>query len=215
MLYPIALELAGRPVLVVGLGGVGRRKAAGLVEAGARVLAIDPAGGEAPEGVTLRAEPYRAEHLSGISLAFAAAPPEVNRRVVADARAAGIWVNAASEPEAGDFRVPAVWRSGPILLGITTSGASPALAASLRDRAAEALGPAPALLAEALLAVRAEVRTREPDPVRRRLLFSGFDDPRWLVVAESGDAEALDRALRSWLRDALGERQDPSIPGNT
>ena len=43
--YPIELDLAGRTALVVGLGAVGRRKAAGLVEAGARVVGVDPAAG--------------------------------------------------------------------------------------------------------------------------------------------------------------------------
>ena len=51
---------------------------------------------------------------------------------------------AAAHAEAGDFTLPAVWRSGPLMLTVSTSGASPALARALRDRAAEALGPAPA-----------------------------------------------------------------------
>ena len=40
--YPIELDLRGRTVVVVGLGSVGRRKAAGLVEAEARVVGVDP-----------------------------------------------------------------------------------------------------------------------------------------------------------------------------
>src|SRR4051794_2075183 len=114
--YLIELDLRGKTAVVVGLGRVGRRKAGDLVEAGGRVVSIDP--DAAPEleaaGLIVRRQPYRTEHLDGAALVIAAAPPEVNRAVVADARAAGIWMNAASEPDEGDYRVPAVWRDGPL-----------------------------------------------------------------------------------------------------
>src|SRR5271170_4439818 len=133
--YPIELDLRGRTVLVVGLGAVGQRKALGLATAGARVIGVDPAARVtiAPP-IEVRAEVYRAAHLEGVSLAFAAATPAVNRRVVADARGLGVWVSSASEPGTGDFTVPAVWREGPLTLTVATAGASPALAVALRDR---------------------------------------------------------------------------------
>src|SRR5262245_47798519 len=129
--YPIEINLAGRRVLVVGLGRVGRRKAAGLAAAGASVLGGDPApppAGGRPEGGEVRPERYRSVHLRGATLAFAAGPPAVNRRVVADARRAHVWVNSASDPASGDFALPAVWRDGPLTLAVSTGGASPALA---------------------------------------------------------------------------------------
>ena len=103
--YPIELDLRGRTVLVVGLGAVGRRKAAGLATAGARVIGVDPAV-EVPLAIPIevRAELYRTEHLEGVSLAFAAATAAVNRRVVADARRLGVWVCSASEPGTGTSR---------------------------------------------------------------------------------------------------------------
>src|SRR4051812_12440977 len=107
--YPIELDLRGRTALVVGLGAVGRRKVTGLMAAEARVIGVDPAvpSAQIPAGIELRAEPYRAEHLRGVTLAFAAGPPGVNRQVVVDANAAGIWVNSASDSAAGHFTVPA------------------------------------------------------------------------------------------------------------
>jgi precorrin-2 dehydrogenase / sirohydrochlorin ferrochelatase len=191
--YPIELDLSGRTTLVVGLGAVGRRKAAGLVAAGARVVGVDPNVGaaEVPAGVELRSEPYRAGHLRGVSLAVAAAPAGVNRRVVADARRAGVWVCSASDPGAGDFTVPAVWREGPLTLTVSTSGSSPALAAALRDRAARTLGPAAAGLAALLADLRPEVLARLPDPDARGRVLAGWADPRWLDLWAAEGPEAV------------------------
>ena len=123
--YPLFLDLTGRRCLVVGAGPVGQRKAAGLLAAGAVVRVVAP---ESPElsGAEWVAAEYEPEHLDGMALVFAAGPPDVNARVVADARQRGIWVNSASDPTSGDFLLPAVRRAGRIEVAVSTAGASPA-----------------------------------------------------------------------------------------
>jgi siroheme synthase-like protein len=213
--YPIALDLRGRAVLVVGLGPVGRRKAVGLLAAGARVVGVDPAAGGAdwaqalPAAIEVRAEPYRAAHLEGMSLAFAAATAAVNRQVVADARRAGVWVCSASDPGAGDFTVPAVWREGPLTLTVATAGASPALARALRDRAVQALGPAAAGLATLLAELRGEVRARLDAPEARRRLLADWADPRWLDLWLRDGPEAVRQALVRALDEAATQHGCP------
>lgn len=214
--YPIELDLNGRRVLVVGLGRVGRRKAAGLVDAGAKVLGVDPKGwdeGEA-KGIEVRVEPYRAEHAQGMTLVFAAASVEVNRIVVADARDRGIWVNSASEPGVGDFQTPAVWRDGLLTLAVSTSGASPALAAGLRDRAVEALGPSAAGLVALVAELRPVVLARLTDPARRRQLLADWASPRWLDLWTASGPEAVRLELIRSLDEALKEfeRSHPGMP---
>ncbi len=189
--YPIELDLSGRVALVVGLGAVGRRKAAGLLAAGAKVIGVDPAAQAILEGIDLRAEPYRAEHLRGVSLAIAAGPPEINRQVVIDARASGVWVCSASDPLDGDFQVPAVWREGPLTLTVSTAGASPALAAALRDRAMAAIGTAAPSLAAVLAELRPLVLAQLADPAARRRLMADWADPRWLELFAAGGCEAV------------------------
>lgn len=213
-LYPIDLDLNGRRVLVVGLGRVGRRKAAGLVDAGAKVLGVDPKGwneGEAA-GVEVRVESYRAEHAQGMTLVFAAATVEVNRLVVADAKDRGIWVNSASEPGAGDFQTPAVWRDGLLTLAVSTSGASPALAAGLRDRAVEALGPSAAGLVALVAELRPMVLARLTDPARRRQLLADWASPRWLDLWTASGPEAVRLQLVRSLDEAL-KASDQDRPG--
>ncbi len=211
--YSIELDLSGRTVLVVGLGVVGARKATGLAEMGARVVGIDPAMDlKVPEGVEHRAEAFRPEHLEGAVLVFAASTPEVNRRVVAAAKAAGILVNTASEPASGDFCLPAVWRDGPITLTISTSGASPALARSLRDRASGALAGA-SELALLLAEVRPMVLDRIEDTEKRRRLLNDLGDARWLDVLASEGAGAVRLAWLTAIKEAAHGRSLPGSPG--
>ncbi len=203
--YPIELKLEGRTAVVVGLGPVGLRKAAALVAAGARVIGVDPAAGELDRaslaGIQVVAQPYRAELLSGASLVIAAGPAEVNGQVVADAHRIGAWVCSTSDPEAGDFTVPAVWTSGLLVLTVSTSGASPALAAALRDRAAQALGPAAAGLAELLGELRPLVLGRLNDPQTRRRIFQDWADPRWLSLWSDQGADAVRQELLSRIEE--------------
>jgi siroheme synthase-like protein len=215
--YPIELDLRGRTVLVVGLGAVGRRKATALAAAGARVIGVDPAvDSTAAAAITatatgvieVRSEPYRAAHLEGVRLAFAAATAAVNRRVVADARRRRIWVCSASDPGAGDFTVPAVWREGPLTLTVATAGASPALAVALRDRAVQALGPAAPGLAALLAELRGAVRARLAAPAARRRLLADWADPAWLELWTNTGPEAVRQALVRTL-DAAVEQQQP------
>ncbi len=194
--YTIELDLRDRTALVVGLGEVGRRKALGLLKAGARVIGVDPAADPRIDGLDLRAEPYRVEHLAGVSLAFATGPPALNRQVVADAKRAGVWVNSASEPLAGDFKVPAVWQTGSLTLTVSTGGASPALAAALRDRAATALGASAAGLAAILAEMRPIVLSRlADDPEARRRLMADWADPRWLDLYARDGPEGVRREI--------------------
>ena len=196
--YPALLDLRDELAVVVGLGAVGRRKAAGLLAAGALVRGVDPLGADwaVAAGIDLRAEAYRADHLAGARLVIAAAVAEVNRVVVRDARALGAWVASCSEPASGNLVGPAVWRDGPITVAVSTGGASPGLASALRDRAAAAIGPAAGPLAALLLDLRAEALARIADPVARREALGRAADPSWLDhLAEQGEATTR-RALR-------------------
>lgn len=144
VLYPVSLVVAGRRCVVVGGGAVAARKVAALAEAGAAVVVVAPEIGAEIRGmpVELIERHYQAGDLDGAWLAIAATDdPQANRRVHADGQAARVWVNAADDPEACAFTLPAVLRRGPVSVAVSTGGHSPALAGWLRDQVAALLGP--------------------------------------------------------------------------
>ena len=208
--YALELDLAGCAVVVVGLGRVGRRKALGLIEAGARVVGVDPQTNLGPiSGVDRLIEPFRPSHLDGVELVFAAATPEVNRVVVTESKARGIWVNSASEPPQGNFTIPAVIRLGLVSLTVSTSGAGPALASNLCALAVRSLGPEAEILAGLLAEIRPEVLARVSDPSTRRRLFLRQSDLTRLEHLQVEGIEAVRAVLRAELDRACRE---PGFP---
>jgi precorrin-2 dehydrogenase/sirohydrochlorin ferrochelatase len=203
-MLPLCLNVTGRRCLVVGGGPVGRRKAAVLQAAGAAVclVCLEPPPADAAP-IEWRQEPYRPDHLDGCQLACAAATPEVNGRVAADARRRGLWVNVADDPAGSDFHLPAVLRRGDFLVAVSTGGASPALARRLRDGLAgtfdEAYGQWAALLAELRPLV-----TALPE-ARRAGVLAWLTDPAWPDRLRTEGPETVRRAMRAGLADRAGE----------
>jgi precorrin-2 dehydrogenase/sirohydrochlorin ferrochelatase len=194
---PVLLNLSGRVVVVIGGGGVGMRKLSAVLESGATVRVVDPRPlPDLPSEVAHVAEPYRTEHVTGAGLVLACAPAEVNARVVADCRALGVWVNAATEPTAGDFVLPAVVRCGAFTLAVGTGGAAPALARRVRERLEREFDSAFAEWVRVLAEVRGEALAAVADAGRRRALLDSFADWPWLERLRADGADAVRAAMR-------------------
>ena len=139
MRYPLFLDLAGQPVVVVGAGRVGTRKIRTLLGTGAVVTVISPRGSatirrmaEAMDVNWVRRR-YRRGDLNGARLAIAATDDVgVNELVCEEAKRRKLLINCVAPPSAGNFIVPAQARRGGITLAISTGGASPAFAKQLR-----------------------------------------------------------------------------------
>ncbi|WP_258360547.1 precorrin-2 dehydrogenase/sirohydrochlorin ferrochelatase family protein [Moorella sulfitireducens] len=146
--FSIAIELTGRPCLVVGGGKVGERKVLNLLEAGARITLVSPDATHVladlaltRQLVWLRRE-YQSGDIAGMTLVFAVtADAGLNAQVASDCRQAGIWVNVADAPGNCTFMVPSVVRRGDLQIAISTAGKSPALARQLRQKLEAEIGP--------------------------------------------------------------------------
>jgi len=142
--------------VVVGGGTVAARKVRGLLDAGASIVVISPT--LTPELEALAQDAlieaymtyYDATLLESLMplLVFAATDDAaINDQVVTDARALGALVDAAHDSSLSDFGSMALIRRGAITIGISTDGAAPALAVSLRDQIAALIGEEYAILA--------------------------------------------------------------------
>lgn len=196
--YPVIWRMEGRCGLVVGAGPVGRRKALGLLAAGARVRMVALQSPEQPRAteIEMLIEPFRPAHLDGMSLAIAATGRHaVDEAVAAAARQRNIPVALAGQPEKGDFTLPAVLRRGDLTVTVATAGRSPALAAALRDRLGDWLPSAwdqVLNLAEALRHRSAQGSSTVTASVLRRLLDNGLAD-----AFAAGDLDTVDLLLQN------------------
>jgi siroheme synthase-like protein len=207
--YHVGLDLRGRACLVVGGGAVARRKAGGLLDAGAAVTVVAPECVPMPGAVTVRLRPFADGDLAGIALAVAASDDrELNARVARLARALGVWVNVADDPRAGSVILPALARRGALAIAVSTGGASPALAQRLRDRIAAEIGADYGELVALLGELRAAWEPRAiaagvPPAARRAAWHAVLDLPLTKLLGDGRGADAEARA-RAVLESALG-----------
>ncbi len=184
--YPVMLDLAGRPCLVVGGGPVAERKIEGLLAADARVTVVSPS--LTPALLTLAAEArlhwrpreYLAGDASGFALVMvAASDASVSEAIAAECRTRGVWINCADDPARCDFILPAVFRRGALTVAVSTGGVSPTMARLVREELEARLPDDLTLLTDVM------------GDVRRSLREGGIalDAERWW--------QALDGELRS------------------
>ncbi len=144
MQFPINLNLMGRPVLVVGGGRIALRKVEQLLVAGPRITVLAPehVGGFADLPVEVVTRRYESGDVAGYRLVITATGDEaVDQQIHDEAEALGIWVNSADDPDRCTFTLPAVLRRGPVMVTVSTGGASPALSSWLRRRLEDEIGP--------------------------------------------------------------------------
>jgi siroheme synthase-like protein len=157
-MLPLALELSGRDVLVLGMGRMGAQKSRQLLEAGARVHVIsDVLLVPVPEGVaSTRVRPYQYGDLAGYFLVVSAtANPSVNDQIVAEAEERHILLNVVDDPPRCSFYFTSVHRDGDVMVSVSSSGASPSLAQWVRRRIQELLPPGLGHVAQTLREERA------------------------------------------------------------
>lgn len=198
---PLNLDLKGLRCVVIGAGRVAERRVTMLRRAGGRVRIV--AGSATPRLVSLARRGaidwtrsrFRAAHLRGAWLVIAATSDAgVNRIVAREARRRRIFVNVVDQPDLGTCTVPAVHERGALVVAVSTSGTSPALARALKDRIGRRFGPEYAGYLRLLGTVRRRLRRRVADPDERERLLARLLRTPLLPLIRAGRARDARRA---------------------
>ena len=199
--YVACLLLKGRRCVVIGGGEVGLGKIEGLLACDASVTLIAPEAHSeletlAGEGsIEWETREYTgAADLEGAFMVIAATnDTDLNIRVYEDAERRSMLVNVVDVPPLCNFILPAIVRTGPLAIAISTAGASPALAKRMAREIAEQFGEPYARLAELLAEVRGWAKDTLPTYQARKVFFEsivgGQPDP--IELLRSGDEEAV------------------------
>jgi precorrin-2 dehydrogenase / sirohydrochlorin ferrochelatase len=197
--YIACLRLKGRRCVVVGGGDVGLEKVEGLLACDADVTLIAP---EAHPELTQLAlegsiawkqrEYAGAADLDGALIVIAATDDtDLNIGVFEDAEARAMLVNVVDVPPLCNFILPAIVRTGPLAVAISTAGASPALAKRMKREIGELFGEPYALLAILLNDARGWAKATLPTYQDRKEFFESIvnGDPDPIELLRAGDVD--------------------------
>jgi precorrin-2 dehydrogenase len=208
MYFPVYLDLKGKRVVVIGGGEIAERKVTALAETGALITVISP---DATSHLALLAhnksiELHRRPYCPGdckdaVLILSATDDSETSKMVWEEANRLGVLVNTADQPDLCDFIMPAVVRRSDLTVAISTGGASPALAATLKRKIENIIGPEYERLLSLLARVRPEIRRRVEDEQDRKALHYRVLESDVLSLLKKDDNAGAERRLKEIIEE--------------
>jgi uroporphyrin-III C-methyltransferase/precorrin-2 dehydrogenase/sirohydrochlorin ferrochelatase len=213
-LLPIFLNVKDQPCLVVGGGEVAARKVALLRRATAQVTVIAPnlcaslAELAQSSEIAHRVAEFAPADVAGFMLVVAATDDlAVNRQVSDAARARGIPVNVVDQPTLCSFVMPSIIDRSPVVVAVSSGGASPVLARLLRAKL-ETLVPASyGRLATLVQKFRAQVKAKFNTTTERRRFWERVLQGPIAEMLLAGQEKAAHTALEKAVQqEPVGEQ---------
>src|SRR3984957_10899405 len=221
--FPVFFDLTALKVLVVGGGDVALRKVVLLERSGASITMVAPEvlpeleARAAAGKINLRVREFVPDDLDGARLVIVATSRRaVNRWIASLSEARGIPVNVVDDREASRFIVPAIIDRDPVLVAISTGGASPVLARRLRERLEALIPKRLGELALWLQGLRRAARWRLRDTASRRRFFEHIVDgaaARRFVAGDTHGAESLAQQLLARTSSSPRESGEVTLVG--
>jgi uroporphyrin-III C-methyltransferase / precorrin-2 dehydrogenase / sirohydrochlorin ferrochelatase len=173
--FPVFLKLHGRPCLVVGGGSVAARKTQQLLKAGAKVSVVAPEIDATLNELKLSDQIHHLEQkydencLQEMELVIAATDDlPLNMAIAEQAKSKKLFINVVDNPDLCSFIMPSVIDRSPVIVAISTGGASPVLARLLRARLETLIPSSYGKLASLIGRFRNKVKQRFPEIQGRR-----------------------------------------------
>lgn len=216
--YPIFMCLEQRPCLVVGGGKVALRKTESLLESGAKLTLIAPELDselahllqQHPQQITWKQREFQDQDSAGHYLIIAATNnATVNARVAELANAQQVPVNVVDNQAACSFIVPSVVDRSPVMIAVSTGGASPVLARQLRMKLETMIPSSCGQLAAITEEYREVVKQRFTDPEQRKQFWEQTLRGPFAELVYAGNV----RAARQILDERLTQADSPPLIG--
>ncbi|HYH03476.1 MAG TPA: bifunctional precorrin-2 dehydrogenase/sirohydrochlorin ferrochelatase [Bacillota bacterium] len=178
---PIMVKTTGLPCLVVGGGKIALRKVMVLLRFGASVTVVSE---ERIKGIaklagqgriTWRNKRFSLTDLFGKKLVIAATNHRgINGKIAGWAKILGIPFNCVDDLALSSFIFPAIYRSGPLTIAISTQGFYPAAARQIKREIAANYGRIYGFYLDKLRDYREKIKLVEADPQKRRYLLKNL-----------------------------------------
>ncbi len=208
--YPVNLDIRNQNCLVVGGGGVGKRKILTLLECGARVTVVSPKISNEIKALSkdrhieLKERNYRSSDLEGMFLVIGATDnEEANRQISNDAERARILCNIADRPQECSFVLPAIVKQGDLVIAISTSGKSPAFAKRLRRKLSGEFGPEYGKFLDLMGAIRNKLLQNGKSPEAHKHMFEQLIDEGLLELIKHNNGKRINTLLERVLGEGF------------
>lgn len=203
--FPIHLNIEYKTVVIVGGGHVATQKVTSLLPAKANIVVVSPTLHNllvplAESGqITWREKEFEPRDLDDAILIIAATNQTNVNNAVQEAAQHWQLLNRADVQGESDFITPATIRRGPLVLTVSTSGASPALARKIKEDLAEQFDNVyedyVCFLQQARLMVTATFDKGD----QRRSALQALLEPKLLEWTRSGEIDRREAYLQQLL----------------
>ena len=120
---------------------------------------------------------------------------DINQQISDDAAHYNILCNIADRPESCNFILPSIVRQGDLVITISTSGKSPALAKQLRQKLETQLGQEYAEFLRLMGAIRNKLLSQVHEPEAHKDLFNKLIESDLIELMQSNKTEEINSLL--------------------
>lgn len=221
-LFPIFLNIKGERCLVFGGGAVATRKVGLLLGCGAQVSVIAPelsdvlASEKAAGKINHLATSFDSALLAGATLVIAATDDRgTNEAISLAAKSLKIPVNVVDAPELCSFILPSIVDRSPMIVAVSTGGASPVLSRLVRAKLETVLPATYSHLARLAGQLRERVKQRFAQPENRRIFWENLLGGHFADLVLSGKTSEAHAHFESALQstDDLPPRGEVYLVG--